>query len=775
MRSLFYIGRFIVLKLSISILLAFIIQININAQVSLERIGQTPGGAGYHVNYDSLSQRMFVGAGTSLWVYDFSDPETPIIIGKRPFLGLITESILFDSDVLFVSATFDGIYAIDLSSEDLSVIDHKHLDGFTKRAAYDMALVGDTLLIPTNGRVARLKYTHPAGFSTLPDVGPNILQGNAFCIAERGDYIVVGAQRLFNGRVYIYRKSDLNSPIAYWQDSTITGVSKLRFSDLNDNIIYVCGGTSNAGFSSSFHAIKLEGANVMGLDSYSIAGVPYLAAANIQNIDARNDTLYVATGSAVDVSRGLPLTYIPIFDATGLPQEPMEMIDYINPGLWHFDVALMHGTPYMATASEWLGIAVNNVKSGIPLDTLMLLSTGGWTHKSKVKGDTLWVAHEGWGLAAYNIDSLMFSNGYMTDSKLLHLYEQEGPEHFFVGDFEFLNDTLLLMDNGTVYNLKPWHEGGRVELLYKTNFSGYVRSASTNLGQRIVCGTQSIILPDLGDTQKLSIYDPFDPSGNALYTKNVFNNVLSITCIEDIVFYGYRPDVQNQTKYLAASKIIDDKLVLIDSIATEGQNHINSISIDNNIVAVGKGNTVSWYSWDGSNFTFISSYFDFQMVELDIILRDNFIYIADRVKGLLVIDITDSDNPLAATFEGRGTWKNLFGSQSISLDDEGRIYLSDFNAGVIIIEALNNTSSMPDKPLIHSEVGVPVVIYPNPSSSHIQLEFSNPDGESYSLNIRNSSGLLMKSISKVTDERLSIDLRNFKSGVYFLDLSDKHC
>ncbi len=134
--------------------LSLLFSTTVLAQVNLNRIGQTPGGAAYHVNYDSPSQRLFVGAGTSLWVYDMSDPNNPIVVSKRPFLGLITETILYSNNVLFVSASFDGVYAIDLSSDSLTILDHIYVDApFFKKAAYDMTLIGDTLLIPRNQRI----------------------------------------------------------------------------------------------------------------------------------------------------------------------------------------------------------------------------------------------------------------------------------------------------------------------------------------------------------------------------------------------------------------------------------------------------------------------------------------------------------------------------------------------------------------------------------------------------------------------------------------------
>ncbi len=84
-----------------------------SAQITnVERIGQTPGGAGFNVNWDSTGQQLIVGCGTSVWVYDCYDTSNYHIIAKRPLLGMINETDLF-GEVLFVAATHDGIWALD--------------------------------------------------------------------------------------------------------------------------------------------------------------------------------------------------------------------------------------------------------------------------------------------------------------------------------------------------------------------------------------------------------------------------------------------------------------------------------------------------------------------------------------------------------------------------------------------------------------------------------------------------------------------------------------
>ncbi|MEA3447687.1 MAG: hypothetical protein U9Q98_04440 [Bacteroidota bacterium] len=332
--------------------LIFMVTLNAQTVTPLNRIGQTPGGAGFYVDWHEATNNLIVGCGTSLWVYDMSNPVSPQITGKRSFLGLINKTVLYDDSTLLVAATFDGLYAVNLASDTLEILDHQYIDGpFVKRAAYDMSVVDDTLMVPFNGRISRLTYSHQDGFDYLDEIGP--LTG-LYCLDIRDNLVAVGQRGLFNGKVLVYEKGNYDAPLATWQDSTIKGINRVQFADENDSVIYLCGGSPNAGFDSYFHALEFSGGNIALLDTYHISGIPILAAANIQNMDSRNDTLYLATGCGVDVNMGAPLTYVPVLDASGLPADTLSMIEYYNPGLWHFDVALMTGTPYMATSSEWL-------------------------------------------------------------------------------------------------------------------------------------------------------------------------------------------------------------------------------------------------------------------------------------------------------------------------------------------------------------------------------------------------------------------------------------
>lgn len=54
--------------------LIFLLPFIANAQVTeLNRLGQTPGGASFHVNWDSTGHKIIAGCGTIIWVYDLTN------------------------------------------------------------------------------------------------------------------------------------------------------------------------------------------------------------------------------------------------------------------------------------------------------------------------------------------------------------------------------------------------------------------------------------------------------------------------------------------------------------------------------------------------------------------------------------------------------------------------------------------------------------------------------------------------------------------------------
>jgi hypothetical protein len=643
----------------------------------------------------------------------------------------------------------------------LDILAHYDVTGVGEIGAYDLCLMGDTILIADKFWARRIRYIPGTGFI---NAGTTFSPWGTSAIAQKGNFIVTGLQG--GGIINVYNKTNLNSAIASWNSNIISNVQDIKFSDLRDDIIYVCGGSSDAGFNSYLISLQIIGNTLTPIDTFHITGVPVIAAANIQNMDSRNDTLFIATGCAVDAAMGAPLSYIPVFNATGLPTDTLDMISHINAGLWHFDVALMDGTPYMATASEWLGVVINDVSLLAPFDTVKLIETGGWTQNCKVKGDTLWVAHEGWGLAAYKIDSLMFNQGYMTNSLILHLFSPDSG-HFFVGDFEFLHDSLLVLSSGDLYNLKPWQQGGQPDWLYKISGAGVMHNTFTGTGQRLVVGSEF-----LGFSQKMSLFNPYVPLGNSLRTINLFNNPQSICVVNDTVFYGMKTDSVSTTVYLTAAKIVNDDFVIIDTISLAGNTaQINSISVDNNTVAIAKGNTIAWYAWNGIEFSELGSYYNILLNAVDIHLKNNLIYIADKFFGLRIFDITQ--NAMVAEFKGTGGRENLFGSNAVTVGDDGKIYLTDFNAGVIIIESYD--LSLINVTEITNNKNDYFSIYPNPTSNDFTIEFKdeiNLNGAYYE--IHDITGREIKKESIKDNSRIVIKTGSWQKGLYFVTLINEN-
>jgi len=753
--SLIKIENFMKIKCCIFLISLFFAS-GLQAQVTiLEKIGQTPGGAGYHVNWDSLSMRLIVGCGTSIWIYDMSDTANIHVIARRPLLGLVNETELYN-DVLFVAATHDGLYALDATSDSLTVLAHYDMQEMGSEAAYDIWRTNDTIYLADNNNVRILKYSDE-DFTHLETFGPP----SSFCVTRRGNQIAIGSQGL-QGKITVYDSDDITTPVASWQSSKIWYVQDLQFADLSDDIIYVCGGPENILFTKSdFFTLQLSENTLTAIDSFSVAGgIPGIAQLNIMNMDSRNDTLFVVTTAAYELYT-LPYTYMPILDASGLPEDTLTKIGYVIPGFWHFDAALMDGTPFIAMSSEWLGVVVSDISQLQPFDTLGLLETGGWCSNSRLFGDTLWACHEGYGISAYILDSLYYRNGYMNESMIFHIFTQ------FVNDFDFLNDSLIILNTSEVYNLQPWYEGGNPEFVYDMN-KGFVsiRSVQTNVGQRVVTGFDNLL-----GTRNILLYDPYDSIGGfpELVSESVANNVMSLTISGDTLYYGKKIDNQY---WLNVVKIENDSFIPIDTIDVAGE--INSISVEEGIIAIGCGKTIAWYQLNESTLINIGAYFDWYLNAVDIELNGNLIYVADKMYGMKLFDISQPPTAtLVAESRGTGGWGNIFGSTAISVANDGEIYLSDFHAGVIIIEAYDTIPTNINQHAVAIE-NHKIKIYPNPSSNYIILK-TDPEinFEDITLTIYDILGKEIKRMARIKSEETKIETLKFPAGIYFVSLTEK--
>ncbi len=738
--------------MKIKTLLAFAIianTCNLSAQVKeLSRIGQTPGGASSYVGYDSAGQRLFSGCGTSIWVYDVSDTNNYHVIAKRPLMGLVNETDLY-GDILFVAATHDGLWALDVNSDTLTPLAHYKVYGDS--AAYDMWRTNDTIYMADMKSVKVLKYDTVNGFTKIDQFG-NV---NANAVARRGNYIAVGCRGFAKGTVDIYHVNDLETPVASWKNNKIWNLQDLQFADLNDNIIYICGGTQNLLFTKSyFFAIKFTGDSLYALDSFSVNGVIGLAQANIINMDSRNDTLFLATTAGLNNKLE---TIVPILDASGLPEDTLKEIGYVRPGLWHFDVALMNGTPYLAMSSEWYGVLISDVSELEPLDTLGFLETGGWTDRSFIRNDTLWVCHRGFGLSAYILDSLYYNAGYLNDGEILHIFTQ------FVSDFDFLNDTLIILNTAEIFNLSPWLAGGHPEKAGELDigFIGSMNYMETNTGPRVIAGFSHIIpMPTA-----LLLCDPYDTLNTEpiMDSIQIKSNVFGVDVSGDTVYTGRT--ISNQ-QYLALYKIIDDEFVLIDTIASPGE--ISSISVEKNKIAVTCGfSGMAWYTLNNTTLVLEGTLFDWGFSPVGVFLKNDYAYIADKFFGLKVYDISTTEAELRAECTGTGGWYNMFGCTSVDVGSDGIIYLSDFQAGVIIIEPFD-INTYREEQLLHSTGKTYLTIYPNPAYTDINIKLVSVTNDRLKDVVIYNNGKRILELENINSEVARILLGDRPAGLYLI-------
>jgi hypothetical protein len=465
-------------------------------------------------------------------------------------------------------------------------------------------------------------------------------------------------------------------------------------------------------------------------------------------------------------STTLPFSYMPIIDATGLPNDTMKQIGFVVPGLWHFDCALMDGTPYIAMSSEWCGVLISDISQLQPDDTLGLLETGGWCMGSKIRHDTLWAFHEGYGLVAYKLDSLYYHNGYMTQSKLLHIYRQ------FVTDFDFLNDSLIILSSGygDIYNIKPWLSGGSPVLADSLGVGNnvQVKLMQTDTGPRLITGWNNILSPP----EAVFLLDPFSPGHPrpVLDSIQVRSSLYSLCISNDTLYCGIKT---NNSYFLAAYKVSGDAFTLIDSIGAPGE--INSIAAENNIVAIATNMNLKWYSLNNGVFTELGAFFDWYINPIGIKLKNHLLYVADKFNGLKIFSLAQAPQAtLVAKCRGTGGFKNLYGSGRVDVGTDGQIYLSDFHAGIIIIEAYDSTlADIDENPA--SDLIPRIVIYPNPADNYFalklddQLKYSNA-----SLKLLNALGEKVVDVPLPSSSEMKVDTHMLSPGIYFISITENN-
>lgn len=716
------------------------------AQVpELAKIGQTPGGAGFHVNYDSTSQRLFVGCGTSIWVYDVADTNNIQLIAKRPLLGLVNETALY-GDTLFVAATHDGLWALDITTDTLRPIAHYETKGDS--AAYDIELSNDSIFLANGKKIQLLKFSASTGFVKIKEFGTL----NAMGICRKKNLIAVCSRFLLNGIISVYNINNLSSPVATWTNNTIYLVYDVQFADLRDDIIYVCGGSNDVGSTGQFYALQLTGNALTQVGHYTINGVYGLAMAVVVNMDSRNDTLYLATTAGLN---GV-VTDVPVLDASGLPNDSLKVIAHIRPGQWHFDVSLIRGTPYLAISSEWLGVLISNISQLAPEDTLCFLPTGGWGHGVYLFGDTLWVCNEGYGLVAYKINDLYYSAGFIQYPAIFHIFTQ------FVSDFTFVDDTLIVLSTTEIYNIKPWFSGGQPALVADISNDGWlgVKKINTNTGVRIIAGDYVAL--------SLKIYNPYDIQNNypLLGSLSTQNNAKGFAVRNDTLWCGVK---SGNTFSLAVYKVENDAFQFITSLPAPGE--IINVAVYNDLVAVACSNAgFAWYRTTSDSLQELGRLTGWANDCSGIFLKNNYMYVANKLKGLQVYDITNPNTAtLVATSKGSGGWEGRYGSTGVKVADNGTIFLVDYHGSAFIIEAFDTTSSSVNNITANS---VDFSVYPNPCNDLINISNNaHTPLTGFTFILTNNLGQILTTSLGTSHNVLTLNLKGQPAGIYFIIIS----
>ena len=729
---------------------------------TLSIIGQTPGGSAFRV--EIKDNRLFAGVGTSLWIYDITDVTKDSVLAKKKFTSIVNDIVVRDDSIVFVGANHDGLYALDARNlPDLPVLARIKVHGDT--AVYDIALFSPDTLLVADGFTVRLLHFEGDTFEEIT----RFAEGGAIGVDVRGNRIVVAERKGVRGSVDLYTMGIPPTFVCTFDSSILYQVERVYFADLRDDIIYVCGGTANLGLTGHFFALQILQDTLIEVAHYAINGNPLIfSLASIMDMDSRNDTLFLVTMGGV-MPFNTVVTDCPILDATDLP-DTLKVIGHIKPGLWYFDVALKDSSYQLAIASEWYGIRwmdISGLQYGDTVfddnDTIVTHETGGWGKKPVIRGDTLWLALQGYGVGIFDISD-------PTDP--IEIGRIPGP---FATDL-ILYDTLVFVAKSSydleIFNLRPWYEGGEPEFITRLNAGGaldwvmHLALLDTDLGPRIVyqAGDSGFYFVDPLECPNFEPRGPFF-QGSTVYEFNSSG---------DTLFLAY-------DNRIAALRVIGDSIVVLADTQVSTLGKATAIGKEGNLIAVsGKLNskTVRIYEFEGNQFNLLGEWMGNKPVE-DILIRDNLIFVALGTQGLVVLE-NPSNPQVKAVFPGSGGRGTEFGAMGLEVGSDW-VYVADYNAGCFIVDPGDlDVKEWSFRPYPGANLPTLEVFQ---KDGGIFITYSIPNAGLTKLKVFNAAGRLMDILF---EEPIEEGTHNFfwdtfsrngnplPTGVYFLRLESPH-
>lgn len=375
------------------------------SQDSLRFLSATTGAACYQVEY--YNNYIFAGTGSTLRVYDVN--------GNPPYNLLFEyrfKSIVLDLEVrnnfLYVAANHDGISKWDISNMNNLQKLYEYIPDSLNEAAYDIAFFGDTLFVAYFKKVG-VFYDNGTSFQKISTFGH--ITGNGFIAG--GDikdsiYAYTVGRNTYSGAtpdgVYFRNAKNLTFISSYPQ--TFAAPEDVIFGK-NNSLLHVLGGSQYSynpmDSRGLFYSLDISNINSPQLVfSDTLWGFCFLtlcpAVGGALNAVNQNDTIYVATNSALDLNN--PTNgQVFVYDATN--SSNVHFVTYLNAGLWHFDVDINQNKLYIA--SEWYGIKTLDITDLFNEVDLGNTLTGGWAMKGDKFGNSMVLANEGYGFKKFDI------------------------------------------------------------------------------------------------------------------------------------------------------------------------------------------------------------------------------------------------------------------------------------------------------------------------------------------------------------------------------------
>lgn len=496
-------------------LLLAIYATGLHSQNNLQFLSATTGAACYEVSVHG--NYLYAGAGNTLMVFDVGSNVPPFEKTFEYRFSSNIDDIQFKGDKMYVAANHAGISLWSLDDPAEPNLLDQYLPDSLNEAAYHVAFKGDTVFVAYKSKMA---FFSDSGdhLTLLGRFGYQSGTSKIRACAVKGNLLAYTAAYGNNAQtgVYLYQAQTLTQ-LSFFQQN-YCDPEGLAFGQTN-NLLHIMGGTESLASlgldpKGLYYSLDVgDPSNPVEVYRDTMPGIIGLAIAMPMNAVNINDTLYVATQSALDVNyqSGDPLSgQIYVYDARNPAN--VHLITSIYAGLWHFDLAIRNKTLYVA--SEWYGVKTLDISNLMNETDLGNTLTGGWNTGSDVYGNRLAVANEGYGIKLFDI----------SDPKhplLLAINNDEGfcfnldfsPNGQYIYAYYYTGNDFRIFDANTLNELTSIPIGGILP-------GEYERSAAW--------GNKAVAYQTVGGNKTLYVMDVSNIAQPAISQSIPFNNITDL-------------------------------------------------------------------------------------------------------------------------------------------------------------------------------------------------------------------------------------------------------